>query len=462
MFGSNQDVLLTSTCTDNTRVCWRVFRDRCSVEIVLTCCIAVWYGNCTTADRRVQNCPAHIRHQPPHHQGYMYRKHSVTAFQIHNSDPSVWLCLCFKNIPGKVGPYCANSLFPWLRSITLIVMSSEEDASDLYLSRLLDNVFSAMVLVIGLDDLVNLKNVERLKRELRACYKLIDSLLAASDWMGDLTLCVDCVVSPDAAILQEALEVFVAAAESNFGCLMVMGKVVVATEKWWRLAAQEVVLLAWLVGSLAPSSSRDYPIYLPHGSPTVPHRLLTFQLVPGVDVCLLCGPTPSLQQVQSELVERFWSPLLEPLKTCFRLHHSSFPACSPLHHSIVGLLLINREQNKNLFTLQPHGVENTQQHGAILPPESRRSVLRQLYTLAVSAYFPADTPDDEPALHEEFHAGFTHSPSECYVVAEDHKCYGIQTQQHQLFLTFTADTPTFALRNIATKTLNLLTKEVPF
>ncbi|XP_062918991.1 protein fuzzy homolog isoform X2 [Mobula hypostoma] len=342
MFGSNQDVLLTSTCTDNTRVCWRVFRD----------------------------------------------------------------------------------------SITLIVMSSEEDASDLYLSRLLDNVFSAMVLVIGLDDLVNLKNVERLKRELRACYKLIDSLLAASDWIGDLTLCVDCVVSPDAAILQEVLEVFVAAAESNFGCLVVMGKVVVATEKWWRLAAQEVVLLAWLVGSLAPSSSRDYPIYLPHGSPT--------------------------------LVERFWSPLLEPLKTCFRLHHCSFPACSPLHHSIVGLLLINREQNKNLFTLQPHGVENTQQQEAILPPERRRSVLRQFYTLAVSAYFPADTTEDKPALHEEFHAGFTHAPSECYIVAEDHKCYGIQTQQHQLFLTFTADTPTFALRNIATKTLSLLTKEVPF
>ncbi|XP_055519251.1 protein fuzzy homolog isoform X3 [Leucoraja erinacea] len=340
MFGSNQDVLLTSTCTDNTRVCWRVFRD----------------------------------------------------------------------------------------SITLIVMSSEEDASDLYLSRLLDNVFGAMVLVIGLDDLVNLKNVERLKRELRACYKLIDSLLTASDWIGDLTLCVDCVVSPDAAILQVALEVFVAAAQSHFGCLMVMGKVVVATEKWWRLAAQEVVLLTWLVGSLAPNSSRDYPIYLPQGSPTVPHRLLTFQLVPGVDVCLLCGPTPSLQQVQTELVERFWSPVLEPLKTCLSLHQCTFPICIPLHHSIIGLLLINREQNKNLFTLQPHGVERSQL----------------------------------PVLLEEFHAGFTHSPTECYVAADDHKSYGIQTRQHQLLLTFTPETPTFTLRNIATKTLSLLTKEVPF
>ncbi|XP_078093409.1 protein fuzzy homolog [Mustelus asterias] len=250
MFGSNQNVLLTSTRTDNTRVCWRVFQE----------------------------------------------------------------------------------------SITLIAMTSEEDANDLYLSRLLDNVFSAMVLVIGLDDLVNLKNVERLKRDLRACYKLIDSFLAASDWIGDLTQCVDCVVSPHSDILQEALDVFVAAAaaESNFGCLVVMGKVIVATEKWWRLAAQEVMLLAWLVGSLAPSSSRDYPIYLPHGSPTVPHRLLTFQLVPGVEVCLLCGPAPSLQQVQTELVERFWSPLLEPLKTCLRAHQRSFSTSVPLHPSILG------------------------------------------------------------------------------------------------------------------------------
>ncbi|XP_069764640.1 protein fuzzy homolog isoform X2 [Narcine bancroftii] len=374
MFGSNQDVLLTSTSTDNCRVCWRVFHD----------------------------------------------------------------------------------------SITLIVMSSEEDASDLYFGRLLENVFNAMVLVIGLDDLVNLKNVERLKRELRACYKLIDSLLAASDWIGDLTMCVDCVASPDAAVLQEALDVFVAAAESNFGCLMVMGKTVVATEKWWRLTTQELVLLALLVGSLAPNSSRDYPIYLPHGSPTVPHRLLTFQLVPGVDVCLLCGPTPSLQQVQTELVERFWSPVLECLKTCLRVHQRSFLASINLHHSIVGLLLINREQNKNIFTLQPHADESSQQQGAVLLPERRRSVLRQFYTLAVSAYFPADTSEDQPALHEEFHTGFTHQPKECYITAADHKCYGLQTQQHQLFLTFTADTPTFALRSIATNTLGLLTKELPF
>ena len=47
------------------------------------------------------------------------------------------------------------------------------------------------------------------------------------------------------------------------------GRVVAATESWWRLGMPEAVLLPWLVGSLPPQAARDYPVYLPHGSPTV-------------------------------------------------------------------------------------------------------------------------------------------------------------------------------------------------
>ena len=42
-----------------------------------------------------------------------------------------------------------------------------------------------------------------------------------------------------------------------------------ATESWWRLGMPEAVLLPWLVGSLPPQAARDYPVYLPPGSPTV-------------------------------------------------------------------------------------------------------------------------------------------------------------------------------------------------
>lgn len=87
-------------------------------------------------------------------------------------------------------------------SITLIVLSSEEGASELRLERLLQMVFGAMVLLVGLEELTNIRNVERLKKELRASYCLIDSFLGDSELIGDLTQCVDCVVPPEGSVLQ--------------------------------------------------------------------------------------------------------------------------------------------------------------------------------------------------------------------------------------------------------------------
>ncbi|XP_075045660.1 protein fuzzy homolog isoform X2 [Mixophyes fleayi] len=291
-----------------------------------------------------------------------------------------------------------NSTVVWRtfhESINLIMMSCESTASEFSLNKLLENVFSAMVLVIGLDDLVNIKNVERLKKDLRACYKLIDSFLTESERMGDLTQCVDCIIAHDVAILQECLDGFTQAAESEFGCLMAGGKLVAATEKWWRLASQDVMLLCWLLASLSPHSSRDYPVYLPQGSPTVPHRLLTFQLVPGVDVCVLCGPSPSLQKVESELVERFWKPVVDPIKSCLRVQLRSFPASVPLHRGILGLLLVNRDLNKSLYTVQAHPVEDMQRTEMKFTLEQRRAALRSFYTLVISRYFQAEHHDEK-------------------------------------------------------------------
>lgn len=74
---------------------------------------------------------------------------------------------------------------------------------------------------------------------------------------------------PFLPVRQECLEAFAGAAESRFGCLVAGGRLALATEPWWQLAPQELLLLSWLVGSLPPHAARDYPIYLPHGSPTV-------------------------------------------------------------------------------------------------------------------------------------------------------------------------------------------------
>ncbi|XP_067408312.1 protein fuzzy homolog isoform X1 [Emydura macquarii macquarii] len=335
-------------------------------------------------------------------------------------------------------------------SITLIVLSSEEAASDFALGRLLDNAFSAMVLILGLEELVNVRNIERLKKDLRACYKLIDSFLAPLERSGDLTQCVECVSLPHGAALQECLEAFAGAAESRFGCLVAGGRLALATEPWWQLAPQELLLLTWLMGSLPPHAARDYPIYLPHGSPTVPHRLLTCQLLPGLEACLLCGPSPALHTVETELVPRFWKPLLELLQACVSPRPHSLPHGATLPPGVLAFLLINREQRSSLSSVQPPG-----SGGEGLSPQGRAGALRHFYALVTAHYFPWE---GSPApLQESFPAGFLHPARHCYVVSATHKAYAIHAPQHQLFLLLAPHVPTFALRPLAARALQCLT-----
>ena len=55
-----------------------------------------------------------------------------------------------------------------LKSITLILVVSDDVTNELYATYLLDVVFGAMVLLIGLHELEHITNkVERLKKELK-------------------------------------------------------------------------------------------------------------------------------------------------------------------------------------------------------------------------------------------------------------------------------------------------------
>lgn len=55
-------------------------------------------------------------------------------------------------------------------SLVLIsVMSLDSAADDVFTGKLLENIFNAMIFLYGLDDLTNIKNVERFKREIKVC-----------------------------------------------------------------------------------------------------------------------------------------------------------------------------------------------------------------------------------------------------------------------------------------------------
>ncbi|XP_030798673.1 protein fuzzy homolog isoform X3 [Rhinopithecus roxellana] len=339
-------------------------------------------------------------------------------------------------------------------SITLIVLSSEVGISELRLERLLQMVFGAMVLLVGLEELTNIRNVERLKKDLRASYCLIDSFLGDSELIGDLTQCVDCVIPPEGSLLQEALSGFAEAAGTAFVSLVVSGRVVAATEGWWRLGTPEAVLLPWLVGSLPPQTARDYPVYLPHGSPTVPHRLLTLTLLPSLELCLLCGPSPPLSQLYPQLLERCWQPLLDPLRACLPLGPRALPSGFPLHTDILGLLLLHLELKRCLFTVEPLGDK------AEPSPEQRRRLLRNFYTLVTSTHFPP-----EPGPPEKTEGGVYQAqlPRACYLVlgteepGKGVRLVALQLGVRRLLLLLSPQSPSHGLRSLATHTLHALT-----
>ncbi len=342
--------------------------------------------------------------------------------------------------------------------------------SELQLRRLLENVSNCMVLVLGQEELTNIRNVERLKRELRSCYRLIDILLERVNdekgFMGDLTQCADCLLLSPSGLLQEALDSFAQAAESEFGCLLVHGRVALATEKWWsRLTSQEVVVLSVLVHSLSGASSCDYPVFLPQGSPTVAIRLLSFQLLPGVHVCVLCGPKPSLYKAENELIGRFWSTFVENLRSCLeQAKRSTLPPSVSLRWDIQALLLINRE-SRRAVTVCPHVRSGAPSEATPLLSSARRlELLRLFYTFAVTRYFTSQETSVSSAstTSEDFSQGFTHVPVQCYLVTDECKCYGLQSSQHQLFLLMDLSVPTFALRTAATQTLSAITAATGF
>lgn len=354
-------------------------------------------------------------------------------------------------------------------SVMLIAVSVGQQSSqseELSLQRLLENVWGCLVLVLGEDELLNVRNVERLKRDLRSCFSLIDLLLEErpEGILGTLTHCADSLLPPNPALLQEAVDGFAQGADSEFGCLFIHGRIAVATEKWWRLAPQEVVLLTALVQTLSKSASTscDYPVFLPQGSPTVAHRLLRFQLLPGADVCVLCGPTPSLQRAETGLVRQFWSPLVDSLRDCLSVSKERcLPASVSLRPDVLSLLLINRETRRSVSCVRT--LPN--------PPDPSPStahcweLLKHFYIFSTTRYFhQEDVPSEEKAQSstEDFVLGFSHQPQQCYLVTEECKCYGLQTTQHQLFLLLPLSTPTFALCTVAKQTLTNILADIGF
>ncbi|NXD47065.1 FUZZY protein, partial [Copsychus sechellarum] len=145
---------------------------------------------------------------------------------------------------------------------------------------------------------------------------------------------------------QERLQRFAGAAQTDLGALVFWGGgAVLGTARWGALSGPDSAQLRALLrpppGGALGAGARDLPVFLPNGSPKVPHRLLLLPLLRGVGLALLCGPRPSLQHLLTQLVPQFWVPILEQLRGLAR------PRPPPLPPEVLGYLLIHQGRTQS-------------------------------------------------------------------------------------------------------------------
>ncbi|XP_071509327.1 protein fuzzy homolog [Diadema antillarum] len=347
-------------------------------------------------------------------------------------------------------------------SVTLVLVTSNDGSCDVHYNTLLSHIFHAMVMLIGLDSLINFRNVEKLRRELKVCYPVIDLLLEESSLFGSLSSSVDVIACPENAVLQEPLEEFVDSAGSAFGCLHADGKLVVATPYWWSLSGQEMMLVAKFIQSLPSGTSSDVPIYLPQASPKDPHRLLSIHLLPGVVVSVLCYAEPTLSDAVNALVEPAWRPHHDSLRALQRAPSSNIPRSIAVDGGVLGFVLVNTEQHKCLSSVRLPLVSGSAAEVKPLPPYARRDILVASYRSIVGNLFP---PALSPERHDssgEAYKSMPHQVEETYMCGEDYKTYATNSGGFQFFVLFSSAVPQYAMRSVTKNLLAALSKEKIF
>ncbi|KAF5281950.1 hypothetical protein FQA39_LY00474 [Lamprigera yunnana] len=361
-------------------------------------------------------------------------------------------------------------------SIVLIGISS--GCTIHVLSKLLDSAFNAMVLTVGIEKIKTQRNIERLKRDLRLCYPVIDRLMDSLDYGGptnkyssDLVNMTETILCNENHLLQCALESYTECVDSEYSCILIHGKIAVATESWWSLDPDEIKLLSLVATVDNSSSSKDVPVFLPYRSPNVAYRFVACILIPHVQVCCLCGPTPSIKDIEYSALQCFKSTL-ELFEAALQCHPRNIPNSLLLEAGVLGILLINAKQGKYVISRNPSvtSIKNTSN------VSHRVDILRTFYYQSILSLLSNETEESKSLNKSSLSISIDKSKKndkyvkptkkdivtnikETYWCSEYHKCHALISDSNILCVLYTSTIPSHTARLITAESLKLLTMD---
>eukprot|EP00042_Codosiga_hollandica_P054716 m.747620 g.747620 ORF g.747620 m.747620 type:complete len:448 (-) comp58964_c0_seq2:107-1450(-) len=370
-------------------------------------------------------------------------------------------------------------------SIIMIMITANDGAVDAHIERIMDLYFNAMMLVVGYQNLIKPSFVDRLKRDLKGAYGFIDSLLNDVNFFGVQTSTTEVSVIVERDMFQSCVDNFAEELQSHYVCLLINGLATVATDSWWELPAEELILLPAFVRSLPLCHSRDIPIFLPKTSPDQPFRLVSCLLLEGVEVVALCGPEPSLAEITSEIVAPHWERAYAKLSALSQSTKTEVPTTLDVDPSILAFMYIDRSTFKSLSCAFPeHDISEGREEPAgdiskaagtiettaatttssstlvpsLATPSSQRPKHALLGVLNAwartlvgsSCGYPFPTLVDDENAENADEAAKQHTMSEAYMCSALHKCYSIRRESVEVYVLLRPTVPTFALRTYST------------
>ncbi|XP_065212566.1 protein fuzzy homolog isoform X2 [Planococcus citri] len=316
--------------------------------------------------------------------------------------------------------------------LSLILISKQSVLNDG--EMILSSIFDAMVLTVGIDELTNVKRADRLKKEIRPCYPIVDEILKNADEYYDnddainLLPMVEVMPCSHFNLLQEKLDEWSESISSLFCCLTVRGKIVVATPAWWDLSGIEKKLLSIVTSINSNTTTNDIPVFLPIKSPKVAFRLVTCCLINDIWISALCGPAPSLMDFEQS-VAVCWSPVVDQLNEVKTTVPKVLPDCFSLQNGIIGVMLVNPMVGKYLLL------------GSISENKIHLDILRIFYYQNVQELLK----DNEKS---------SHIARETYWYSENYKLYAVLNENDVLCLLTSSVVPTPTVRLLAKDILN--------
>ena len=333
-----------------------------------------------------------------------------------------------------------NGLVFWKEFESLLFIGISTNLTEKVLKSLIDKAFQAMVLHVGINEIINMRNVDRFKRDLKSSYfQTIEKLMLTAE--TDLLDYNECILCNEATIIHEKLVEFSEKTFSPYCFVLSRNRLICATEGFYDLHVTDRKLLILLI-TQSNALQKDFPIFLPNKSPTIAYRLVSLPLIQGISVGLICGAKPTFGELEI-ISQDFWQDHYEVLVSAEVGNPRNFPPSIELDSSIMGFLLVNKVHKKFVIS------KNIQQ---VVGKRSshRMDILRAFFHQSV---------DTDDFSNSPLYSGDNVKVTEQYYTSDYHKCHALVRDENVLCVLYLSAIPTHAMQFVTQELLDKLTAE---